>query len=323
MLPNRFTKRGQALAVTAALGLTLALVLASAAHATSPGHNGRIAFERDYPGALYSVGPQGGAVGLLLRGRNLLSEPMYSPDGTKVTFSRARSLKSPVEVAVANADGSGLRVVTRQRGFSFGPAWSPDGNRIVYATDEGRDQPARIHIINADGSGDQRLISSARGDAVDPVFSPDGATISFMVSRPLGGERTENRLWLANADGSGARAITPAGGPNEQNASWSPDGRTIALELVPRRGRSDIAIMNADGSGLRKIAVTRYWETNPVWSPDGTQLAFTSDRDTRPRRGRRLNSGFELYTVHADGTAVTRLTRNRVAELFPDWQTLP
>jgi TolB protein len=316
-----------------ALAAALVAALPAVAHAAFPGADGRLAFQRGAPGDLFSIAPGGGAVGPLIRGSRLLSDVMYSPDGTRIAFSVAASSRSPVEIAVANADGSAMRVLTRQRGFCLGAAWSPDGTRLAYSTDEGAPPPRRrdalpprlrVHVINADGTGDRRLLSADR-DVIDPVFSPDGTRIAFMAARPAG-RFAHNRIWVANADGTGARPVTPAGGSNEQNASWSPDGTRIALELAPVRPggrRSDLAIMNADGTGLHRVAATRWWETNPIWSPDGTRLAFTSDRDTRPRNGDRLGPGFELYTVGIDGTDVRRLTRNHTPELFPDWQPLP
>ena len=101
-----------------------------------------------------------------------------------------------------------------------------------------------------------------------------------------------------------------------------PDGQTIVFEEAKRRGtRSDIVAMSANGGPPRALLATPAWETNPIPSPDGTRILFTSDRD---RRGRdRLGPGFELYTMALDGSAVVRLTDNRQPDIFPDWQRLP
>jgi Tol biopolymer transport system component len=60
-----------------------------------------------------------------------------------------------------------------------------------------------------------------------------------------------------------------------------------------------------------------------VWSPDGTRIAFTSDKHQKRGRRERLGPRFELYTMRPDGKQRKRLTRNRGAEIFPDWQALP
>ena len=79
--------------------------------------------------------------------------------------------------------------------------------------------------------------------------------------------------------------------------------------------------MSPSGGAARTILGTRAWETNPVPSPDGTRIVFTSDRD---RRGSdRLGRGFEVYTMAVDGSDIVRLTNNRKADIFPAWQRLP
>jgi TolB protein len=70
--------------------------------------------------------------------------------------------------------------------------------------------------------------------------------------------------------------------------AWSPDGRRLAFVRV-RGGRSDIYVVNRDGSGLRRLAhaitfrpmpgSSSGFAANPAWSPDGQKIAFMSNRD--------------------------------------------
>jgi TolB protein len=125
-----------------AVAATVAAV-ALPAGATPPGINGKLVFERPTrDGAdLYTVGADGSDVTRLTRLRGVEHDSSWSPDGSKVAFTRARNPETgPFEIWVVNADGSGLARVTRHRGFTFGPAWSPDGHRIVYSK-ERRDRP--------------------------------------------------------------------------------------------------------------------------------------------------------------------------------------
>jgi Tol biopolymer transport system component len=127
---------------------------------------------------------------------------------------------------------------------------------------------------------------------------------------------------VMNADGTGRRALTPFAGADEINPKWTPDGRTIVFERAAQtRTKSDILALDLASGAVRPVLVTPAFETNPIPSPDGTRILFTSDRD---RRGRdRLNPGFEVYTMALDGSDVVRLTNNRRPDLFPDWQRLP
>jgi Tol biopolymer transport system component len=99
-------------------------------------------------------------------------------------------------------------------------------------------------------------------------------------------------------NGSNARKLTRA-----SEAAWSPDGRRLAIQ---RDGR--IYTVHADGTHLRRLT-THFDDRTPVWSPDGTMIAFVS----YPRiEGRR-----ELYVMNADGTGERRLTR--LDAKMPSW----
>jgi Tol biopolymer transport system component len=307
----------------------LAVAVALPAGATPPGTNGKLVFERPTrDGAdLYTVGADGSGLTQLTRLEGVEGDSSWSPDGSRVAFTRARNPeRGPFEIWVVNADGSGLARLTRHRGVSLGPAWSPDGRRIVYAT-ERRDQPPGLYVVNSDGSGTQRLRSSRTRGYTDPSWSPDGATIAFTILRVGETQRDfDSSIAAIDADdGGNLRRLTRPGGPDELNPNWSPDATAIAFErnrLFDRR-ESDIWLMAADGSGKRRIIATRFYETNPTFAPDGTRIAFTSDRDNRRLSKDRLGRGFDLYTMALDGSGIARVTANRQPDLFPDWQPLP
>ena len=119
-----------------------------------------------------------------------------------------------------------------------------------------------------------------------------------------------------NADGSGQRRLTNGGdsGCGRVESAWSPDGRRIAIVgnpmFPPSTGTpytydSTIYVMNADGSGQRRLTGTAGFEDSPAWSPDGQKIAFGRDGG--------------VYVVNADGSGERRLTRNRAAFHGPAW----
>ncbi len=59
--------------------------------------------------------------------------------------------------------------------------------------------------------------------------------------------------------------------------SWSPDGKQLVFTGYVG-GFSDLFIVNADGSGLKRLTNDRYADLHPAWSPDGKSIAFTTDR---------------------------------------------
>ena len=221
--------------------------------------------------------------------------PAWSPDGRRIAFVSQRDGNS--EVYVMNADGSGKRNLTRNRANDDLPTWSPDGRRIAFLRGD------YLYVMNADGSGLRRLTRDITGP-YQLVWSPDGRTIYF-------------GRYLVSTDGSGARRLPYI----PFTAVWSPDGRRIAFAR-PQRTRSgpccyaapaDIYVMNADGSGSRKLThnLTRNggFSAEPAWSPDGRKIAFQSTR----------NGNREIYVMNADGSGKRNLTRNPAKDVRPSW----
>ena len=307
------------------------VAVAIPAGATPPGTDGSILFERPTPDGsdLFTVNDDGSALARLTSRQGAEGDASWSGDGSKVAFAYAANPEEgPYEIWVVNADGSGLERLTRHHGFSIAPSWSPDGSKIVYATTAGTDELLRLYVMNADGSGKERLTNNRKRDYSDPSWSSDGDTIAFAILKPGDSPRGfDSSLASVDAnDGGHFRRLSRAGGPDELNPNWSPDSSTIAYERnrrFPVR-QSDIALMDADGSGKQRITATRVHETNPSFAPDGARIAFTSNRD-RPNLsdGERLGRGFEIYTMALNGADIVRLTNNRRRDLFPDWQPLP
>jgi Tol biopolymer transport system component len=72
---------------------------------------------------------------------------------------------------------------------------------------------------------------------------------------------------------------------------YSPDGLKIAF-ISTHDGDPEIFVMNADGTGLRKLTDNTAVDAAPSWSPDGGKIVFTSDR----------GGSFELYRMNSDGS---------------------
>ncbi len=86
-------------------------------------------------------------------------------------------------------------------------------------------------------------------------------------------------------------------------AAQGDEGR-IAF-VSERDGNEEIYVMNPDGSGMTRLTNDPANDMTPAWSPDGTRIAFSSDRNSKTDDPQK---GFDLYVMNADGSGVTRLT---------------
>lgn len=216
------------------------------------------------------------------------------------------------DVWVMNADGTQPTRLTNNVNTEGDPAVSPDGSRIAYEFLRG------IWVMNADGTAKKMLTDGAAVDE-NPAWSPSGATIAF----------TRNGdIWTMNADGSGQRNLTNTPENAERDPAYSPLGGRIAYTRigcdVPRGGGYCVYAMNADGTAQTNLTprspipgcgpnYDNYSTSKePVYSPDGTRIAFSGSLIC-PN-----TIGSDLWVMNADGSAKTNLTNdNGTADFQP------
>jgi Tol biopolymer transport system component len=149
-----------------------------------------------------------------------------------------------------------------------------------------------LWTMNADGSGQTLLFDSGSvpNGAADPAWRPDGQQILFNM---------DYQLWLMNPDGTGAvQLTTDADGFDHYGAAWRPDGKQIVFIQDPSAaGDTEVAVMNADGSGQVAITNDTINQYGPHWSPNGTRIVFQSQV-----------SGSDVVAVNPDGSGLTNLT---------------
>jgi dipeptidyl aminopeptidase/acylaminoacyl peptidase len=176
--------------------------------------------------------------------------------------------------------------------------------------------------VNPDGSGHASVFAATPGEHVsdyDPEWSPNGRKI-VSVSDPAGC----CEIYVTNVSDLQRTRLTNTpeneyGYRNVGSPTWSPGGRKIAfVSLHDRKNpddyRTDIWVMNADGSGKTNITDTlRTTEGAPAWSPDGKRIAFV--RYTGPNELPRAN----IYVMNPNGTGETKLTSAGTSDTALSW----
>ena len=210
----------------------------------------------------------------------------------------------PYDIYRSNADGSAMERLTDNAGYDAEPVISGDGSKIVFGSQ--REGDFDIYIMDADGSNVKRLTDTVGYDG-GPWISPDGKRIVWRAWHPqTPAEKRQWRLnmqnnyiqstpldiWVMNSDGSGKTRLTNNGATNWA-PSWHPDGERIVFSSNMDDWRNDyetyghnfeLYLINRDGSGLERLTYNTVFDSFPMFSPDGSKLAFGANRNpAKPR----------------------------------------
>ena len=149
------------------------------------------------------------------------TEPMPSPDGSRIVYtSHLRGVKAP-QIWTANADGT----LPTQLRVGRSPAWSPGGEQIVYVANDD-DGFGQIWVMNADGSEPTRLTVGPYQHEY-PVWTPGGSRIVYASNEAVNAEGVPNfDIWIMTADGTDRTQLT-VNGSWDNRPAISPDGRHI------------------------------------------------------------------------------------------------
>jgi len=225
-------------------------------------------------GDIYRLDPATGLSTALVTGPETDQIAMYSRDGTRFAFFRQTgTTPTTYQVVVANADGTGQRVIsTDPITFDYSINWSADGRSIILDDIHG-------HVTRLDTVGNAPPEKISYPDVRDIIAfrPPDEGELLFRTVTADGWS-----LRIMDTDGTRPRPVFPSGGTSlrEDDYSgyqWSPDGSKIAFRMHP--DLSDefrIYIVNADGTGLHRLTMETgiECECDMFWSPDSTQIAF-------------------------------------------------
>jgi TolB protein len=223
--------------------------------------------------------------------------PAWSPDGTRIAFTRG--LEDDPNIFVMNADGSGLVQLTDDPADDTDPAWSPDGTSIAFVSTRARSTD--LFLMDADGSR-QRQLTAGTASEFDPAWSADGTELFFSRDESDGVESSD--IWVMEVRSGDVRKVI---GQASQPAP-SPEGSRLAF-VSNRDGNAEIYVMDLPEGEPVRLTDSTEDKSRPSWSPDGTQIAFSAG-DEKNR---------EVFVIDADGSNLHRLTDDPANDVTPEW----
>lgn len=246
-------------------------------------------------------------------------DPSVSPDGKWIAFSTLRHSPNP-DVYIKQVHGFTATRLTSDPASEIQPSFSPQGDKVAYASN--RSGSWDIWVIGVDGSTPVRLTTGVSND-IHPSWSPDG---SHIVYCSLGTRSHQWELWIVNVANPSMKKWIGYGLFPE----WSPNPKVskIAFQQSRYRGGQWFSIWTVDfiegEAKFPTIIATSvdYACVCPSWSPDGTQLAYsTIGRNLYEKSESPVpeSSGEDIWIVDLDGRNNVRITQVDASNFSPCW----
>jgi len=281
-------------------GLLLALLFATQLWAATPESLIYFTSLQNWREAIFAVSPDGKHTRLLLP--NEIHPPFNcflaggNRRGNAVVYSADTA--HGTQVFIVKPDGGGKKQLTTE-GNNYSSAVSPDGKLVLFHSL--RDGHCEIYRVNADGSGETRLTKreNTRDHCRDATFSPDGTRILFTSYRA-----GVWNIYTMKLDGSDEICLSKDAFHGTE-AAYSADGKFIVFI----NEKSQVSVMNSDGTGLFTLTEDQRPASRPTFSPDGQTIVYQS--------GPLYES--ELMVINIDGNNQHLLLPNGMKGWSPWW----
>lgn len=231
-----------------------------------------------------------------------VSDPQIAPDGASVayvveTLDPERNAACAAIWIVPFAGGE-PRQLTRGGQRDREPRWSPDGKTLAFVSD--RDGKRQLYLLPTAGGEPVRLSDHATGVG-SPRWSPDSSRLVFLAD---GAERRGEPVPITEKDDR--KRVTSI------REHWHKhDGHGFF-----GAARKHLWVVPVAGGEAFQLTDGRFDDTAPAWSPDGREIAFSSDRS--PDRDRNYGGG-QLHVVDVATGAVRRLSAEHGKATNPAW----
>lgn len=240
-------------------------------------------------------------------------DPEIGPDGKTLFFASTHDTRD-FNIYAKGVDSPAVTRLTSSPGNERQPRVSPDGRFLAYVGDEtGRWE---IYLLALGTAEPPQRVHAGPGDKYGPAWRRDGKGLIYCARSEQTGMY---QLWTLDLTAGLARDFDSR--ISGLFPKYSPQGEWIVFHKWKERdsGYASLWRIRPDGTDPTVILTQPEWGTiTPVWSPDGTRIAFSAVAKSLERHGVGFRSD-DIWTIGADGSALTQVTSDPASDWAPSW----
>ena len=245
---------------------------------------------------IYRIGRDGTGLQRLTSGAGSEHFAQWSPDGSRLAF-----MQGPFwEISITDCcseEHTPREVQIKPRTGNFVPVWSHDGAGLYFVSR--REGNHDLFVVRADGGSPQALTRTPENEDI-LALSPDARQIAFLRTG-FQSQGDAAALWVMNVDGTGERFLADA---SLRPFDWSPDGLVIAFVLD-----EEIYTVPASGGAPVRLTFEAGGSSDPSWSPDGNEIAFTANS----------KGAQDIAVMNKDGSERRIIFASGADDFMPQW----
>ena len=229
------------------------------------------------------------------------NQASWSPNGEWIVYTGR--VGADLEIFLISSDGKKTnRLTHHETGIDYAPHWSSDGNKIVYISQSKKNYA--LHIFDVKKNSTTVVVESEL-ELKSPKWSPNNEVISYVSA-----QGKASHLHSVNVASKKQTALTNYDKEQQLNYSWSPNSAEIVF--CARRDKIiDIYSLDLKSNTEKRLTNLYTLDTEPAFSPDGSQLLFLSARNDKVRR--------QLFIGDTTLKKIDVITPKSTEVLDPSW----